>query len=244
MSADHNPFALAHARERAVRTLANAFASSVLDEEQLDERMEALVHAEDLATVERLVVHLEPAPELNEGVGQGAIARQDSQALARRPVVSLDTVADERRIITFLGEHEQRGAWTPARRNKMITVLGSGTLDMRDARLAPGVTEIDVRCALAELTIIVPPGLQVEVECTSILSSVEHDERFGDFDPSAPSIRVTGLALLSSIEIKEREEGESGWDARKRRWRSRKQLKKHRQERRALRKGRREGRDS
>ena len=231
MSAGDNLFALASAKERAERTLAHAFGQGVLDEDGLDERMEALADADDLATVEALTVDLELPP-------QDALAmpeRSDpSRALAR-----IEDVEAERQIVTVFGEHQQRGPWTPARRNRVMTVFGSAKLDLREAYLSEGVTEIEVRCAFADLTIIVPPELAVDVQCNAILSSVEHDERYADFNPAAPRLRITGWAVLSNLEVKERARGEGSWQARKRRKKERKRLKERRR-RRALPEGRRD----
>jgi hypothetical protein len=242
--AAHNPFALAHARERAERTLANAFGAGLLDDEELDVRMEALVHAEDLAGVERLVVNLPPAPELEDDSDtETALAPRGVSEFAARAQLSLEQIEEEREIVTVFGELSQKGAWTPARRNRMLTVFGSGTIDLREAQLGPGTTEIELRCVFAEVAIIVPPELAVEVACTAILAEVEHDDRFREFNSEAPSIRVTGFAVLSSVEIKERERGEGWWGARKRRKRERKRLGKGRSAK-ALKSGRRERRDT
>ena len=226
MPATDNLFQIAHAKERAERTLAHAFSQGVLDEEELDERMEALAHAEDLAAVERLILDLDLPPE-----DERALATQElSTRQSPRALVPLGELEPARQILTIFGETEQRGSWTPAQNNRVITVLGSGTFDFREARLGPGVTDVEVRCVLGEVIIIVPPDLPVEIACNAILAEVEHEEHYGELATSGPRLRITGFAILSSIEVKERERGESFWQARKRRKRERKRLKKERKQ--------------
>ena len=60
-------------------------------------------------------------------------------------------------------------------------------------------------------TWIVPPGMAVESHGIGILGGFEHtgDELQGH-DPSAPVLRVSGVALMGGVDIKVRHPGESG----------------------------------
>lgn len=229
-----NRFALAAALEQAEATLAHAFGEGVIDEDELDERLERLAHANRLDEVERLTHDLEPAP-----ASSLAPVEARSPSLAPNPVALArsEDLRPEQRMLAIFSEQKRRGDWLVARRNQIVSVLGSATLDFRGVSLPPGETEVHVRGFLSETTIIVPPGMRVVAECSTILGEVEQDESFGDSPAHPAHLRVTGLVVLGSVEIKERELGESKGEARRRRRRERRALRKAEKKRRALRRG-------
>jgi hypothetical protein len=98
--------------------------------------------------------------------------------------------------------------------------------------MGPGVTELHVYTLWGGVEVIVPPGMNVESHGIGILGGFEHAPDRSP-DPTAPTLRVTGLAVMGGVDITVRHAGESARDARRRR----------RQERRDRAKGLRERRD-
>ena len=131
----------------------------------------------------------------------------------------VEDISPSRQFVSVFGESQQLAAWSPARVNRVLTVFGSTTLDFRHAGLGAGVTEIRLRSVFAEVHLIVPPGLSVDVDCALVLASVERDESELQSIPlaGAPRLRLTGFATFASIKISERLVGESKRDAKKRR---------------------------
>ena len=87
---------------------------------------------------------------------------------------------------------------------------------------------VALRAVMSSVEIIVPPGLAVETEGTAIMGTFEHVDRAPAHpDPEAPLLRVHGLALMGSVEIKMRLPGESEREAHRR-------LKQERRDRKAL----------
>ena len=85
------------------------------------------------------------------------------------------------------------------------------------ARLPAGVVDIDLRAVMSSIEILVPPGLAVETEGVAIMGSFEHVDRAPAHpDPDAPLLRVRGIALMGSVEIKMRLSGETEGDAHRR----------------------------
>jgi len=133
--------------------------------------------------------------------------------------------------VAIFGETKRSGAWIPARRNTVVTVMGSMELDLREALLGPGETVFTVIAVMGSVEVIVPPGLHVECSGSAILGSFEHRETrsllaSGDM----PMVRIDGFSVLSSVEIEYRYQGESRREARRRRRREKR-------ERRRLRRG-------
>ena len=235
-----NRFALASAKDRAELTLANAYGEGVIDDSELEGRLERLADAEQLSVVEGLVADLEPVELPAEtalapaGAEQGLRTAPSTQALARLH----DGEVDERRkTIAIMSEQKRAGDWIPARHNEVLSVMGSTTLDLREARLPPGEITIRARGFMSELVIIVPPGMRVLSECSAILSEVSQDERYAEAPPHPTRIRVTGLLVMSSVSIRERQSGESKRDARRRRRRERRALRQAERARKALGRG-------
>ena len=104
-------------------------------------------------------------------------------------------------------------------------MFASVRLDLREARLAPGTTHFAVDVVMAELELIVPPGLPVDVECSALFGEVDQDEAVsGTPIGGAARIRVTGRVWFGSINVREQQIGESKSEARKRRKAERKRL--------------------
>ena len=113
-------------------------------------------------------------------------------------------------VIAVMGGAERRGAWTPARRMQVTAVMGGVLLDFRQAQLSPGVTEIFVIAVMGGVEIIVPPGVVVESSGMGIMGGFGHTgpARY-PVDGSAPVLKISGLALMGGVEIRDRPS--TGW---------------------------------
>lgn len=99
---------------------------------------------------------------------------------------------------------DRSGAWRLAPRTAITTVFGSCKLDLRRATISSGVTELNVNIYFGSLDLIVPGGVNVEVEAAAILSGREI--KLSDVSiPSdlKPLIRVTGTVALGSINVRD-----------------------------------------
>ncbi|HSG48741.1 MAG TPA: LiaF domain-containing protein, partial [Longimicrobiales bacterium] len=120
-------------------------------------------------------------------------------------------------VIAVMGGATRKGRWAPARRNFAFAVMGGTELDFREAVLPPGVTEVQVFTVMGGVEIIVPPGVNVESHGIGIMGGFDHRGGEGSYDQDAPTLRITGLALMGGVDITERHIGESARDARRRR---------------------------
>ena len=213
--------ALARAREQATELLSQRFAEGVLELEEFEDRVERAQQATEMAALKELVSDLSPAAGGPLGAPASESDRSEgSEALAVRAPVDhalATTRPEEKRMIAILGGVDRKGAWTVPASIKSYTVIGGTTLDFREARLAPGVTEINVRVILGGVEIIVPPGVAVEADGTAILGGFEDMHSAPDkVDEDTPLLRISGLAIMGGVEIETRMPGESGWQARRR----------------------------
>jgi hypothetical protein len=100
--------------------------------------------------------------------------------------------------------------------------MAEAKLDLREVRLGPGRSTIEIFAFWGSVEIIVPPGIRVDVQDSTLMGEVKWDSSDTYTDsPDAPSIFVRGTAIMSGVEIKLRYPGETDRDAKRRRKRHR-----------------------
>jgi hypothetical protein len=212
--------ALADERERVIARLSDAFARELLDLDEFERRLTVAHRADAVADLAPLVADLE--------------APATTTALVPAPATAApSTVRERQTMLAIMGGAMRRGSWVPARRMRVVACMGGVDLDFREARLAPGVTEVVVFALMGGARLIVPPTLAVEVEGTAIMGGFDHTVRApAEIDPDRPRLRVSGVAMMGGVSVETRLPGESDRQARRRRRHERRAL--HPGERRAL----------
>jgi hypothetical protein len=99
-----------------------------------------------------------------------------------------------------MGSTERRGGWHVPSHLDVRVWLGSAVLDLRNAKLSPGVTTIDVGVVLGSVEIVVPQDMPVEIGMLAALGTVDETTGFA-IDETRPILRVIGDATLASCEI-------------------------------------------
>jgi hypothetical protein len=172
----------------------------------MERRLDLAHSAGTVAELDALVADLAPAPAA-------------STALVIAPSMAIDdpTRADQKRLRVIMGSVERTGAWTVPRRLDARAFWANLLLDFRDASLAPGVTTVIVSVTMANIEIVVPPGLAVDVDVSSFAGNVEARHRVAPMqDPSRPLLRFEGGVRFGNFELTTRLPGETARDARKR----------------------------
>lgn len=179
---------LRNARAQAIDSLSEQCAQDKLPLDEFERRLDLAHRSESVEELQRLA---------------GASPRVENGA-ALVPAAPPPAVSTEPRgrTLAVLGSVERRGSWTPPRALEARAVLGSVELDFREARFAPGVTELEVSAILGSVEIIVPPWLAVETDGAGILGSFEHLHRAPSApDPEVPTLRVRGKAVGGVVEV-------------------------------------------
>ena len=178
-------------RERVIESLSSGYAQGVLEVEELDRRL-ALVHtAKSTRELDALVTDL-----------------------AARPTTT--ALVPTQRMRIMFGSIERVGPWNVPQQLRARVVCGNLELDLRDARLSPGLTTIEVDVTMGNVEVIVPPGFQVDVEASSFLGAVEERTERASI-PTTNMIRVVGRVRLGHLEVSTLHRGETRRDARHRR---------------------------
>ena len=212
----------ASARQRTIDTLCEAFANDELEVEEFERRVEAAHRASSGDELRRLLSGLPSA---------SVPATVPKKGQARRPLPAPAPAADPGEVPELyrgevrewslspgmMGGMSRSGYWVPARKNVTIGIMGGCDLDLREAQLPPGVTEIICVAFWGGVEIIAPPWLQVEVSGIGIMGGFEHNQKTRSTPtPGGPVVRISGLALMGGVSVTVRYPGETAGDARRR----------------------------
>ncbi|HST60634.1 MAG TPA: DUF1707 domain-containing protein [Longimicrobium sp.] len=200
------PVPLEQTRQSVIVQLTQHFAADNLSVEALEERLDGAHRA---ATLEELRALVSDLPVVQAGA---------SPAATPRTYVSPATgthVAERQFIVGIMGGAERKGVWTPARETFVVALMGGAELDFREARMPPGVTEINIFAIMGGAEIIVPPGVHIDMNGFALMGG------FGQTgyappptDPNAPVLRISGFAFMGGVDVCIRYPGERPRDAR------------------------------
>jgi hypothetical protein len=190
------------ARREAIRMLCLAQAEDRLSVEAFESRLEQVKHAPNEATLAAILADLEPSGAFPSPVftGRYPLAKTDHTAVAA-PV----SPAEYLRLSSVFASTKRAGSWTVPFHLEGKVLMGDLTLDLRDAVFGADVVDIEVDVVFGSFTLIVPAGTQVENEIHETLSSSTHSTRSArGASPNGLLIRLTGRALLASVDVKEK----------------------------------------
>lgn len=174
-------------RERVIEALSEHFARDHLSLEDLETRMARVYAATTPAEVDAIVSDL---PAL--AVGAPVPVTEDAYS----PTPKL-----RERVVAIMSGIVRRGLWKIPRRLKVVAIMGGVELDLREAELPPGVTEIRAFVFMGGLEIRVRPGVRLETDGVAIMGGFEdriHEP--GVAGPDAPVVRVTGVAIMGGVD--------------------------------------------
>jgi len=193
-------------RERVIQTLCTHFAHDNINTQELENRCEHAYKATTSAELQALVVGLPSLP-------------QEAGAPAPMYAVAPDGRADpvEKRHLVVMSTVRKKGQWTPARHNKVTTIMGNAKFDLREAQLLHGETHFELNVLMGEVELIIPPGLRVEADGFAFMGEFDDSHSEGLAEANAPVIRVTGTVVMGAARIKTRLPGESALAAWRRR---------------------------
>ena len=204
---------LDHTRQVTIEALCEHFANDVMSVEEFERRVDLAHKATAVGGLKELLRDLPGGnlPAVAEPGGAPAPVESVS-------ITSAANVKEREVVVAVMGGGGRAGRWRPARKNFAVAVMGGAELDFRDAVMGPGVTELHIFAMWGGVEVIVPPGLNVESHGIALLGGFEHvaDQTLAP-DPLAPTLRITGFALMGGVEVSVRHRGETARDARRRR---------------------------
>ena len=107
-------------------------------------------------------------------------------------------------VVSFLSSTERQGPWELPRRFRALAVLGNVELDLRQAEVGYGLSEIEAVAFLGNVEITVPPDIAVECDGDSFMGTfvLKYDRRASPSMASRDKIvRVTGSAYAGAVTV-------------------------------------------
>jgi hypothetical protein len=178
-------------RQRVADVLRDAAGDGRLDLEELDERLELTWQAKTYADLVPITVDLHatgpvPAPA----------------APVRRTPAGVPAVGHASSV-AIMGDCKRRGVWQVPERHSAFSLMGSVTLDLREAVLTSHETHINASAIMGDVKIVVPAHLHVVVDGTPIMGDYGQgkDRVPAELGPGSPTVRVRGVALMGSVQV-------------------------------------------
>lgn len=171
-----------------ITLLSRQFANDNLSIDELETRLELAYRASSVAEIRALASDL---PDAETGA-------------AVRPAPPPSQIV-QTRMLSLLGNRVRRGVWIPPQLLELLAVMSDTHLDLREAQLSAGVTEIRVKATMAAVRITVPTHVHVVIDTSAIMASVSDRTDRGPAPPrGAPVVRVTGWAFMSDVKVRRR----------------------------------------
>jgi hypothetical protein len=187
-TAGSSPATRASDRERdaVLHRVQEAFAEGRLDDAEFDERMRAALTARTHADLDVLLTDL-PAATAAPGT-----------------VPAISGRGPGRYAIALKSSVRRAGRWRVPERYTTVVYKGGGWLDLRAAELSGPVTTFVTVAYKSRVTILVPPGVRVEMTGFGVTQGPDEDEPESPgyrLPVDAPLIQVRGIAYKGTVEI-------------------------------------------
>ena len=130
----------------------------------------------------------------------------DVRTVSRTPAVAGSDRPQH--IVAVMSGAHRRGRWRPRRSIRVVTVMGGGELDFREAEFEQGVDVIDVRIfsVMGGMGIVVPEGMAVDLEGFFIFGGSENRAKATDIDPRYPRLVVRAYGSMGGVGIRNKSE--------------------------------------
>jgi len=175
-------------RERTSEVLRQASVEGRLTLDEFSERVEQALAArtrDDLQAVTRDLPVIAPTR-----------SAQPVRAMVARPPV--------RSSVSIMSAVERKGFWRVDEETLAVAVMGSCTLDLRGAAISAPVTTINAHSWMGSVDVIVPFGIEVELEGIAIMGSKEAKLTGPPPAPGAPVVRVNAFVVMGSVTVRDK----------------------------------------
>jgi hypothetical protein len=191
-------------RNAVAELLREAAGEGRLDLDELDERLEATYSARTYADLVPLTADLPVGHQ-----GQAVPGLLPVTAPTHGRPVPARVTSSHAVSFAMMAETRRQGSWSPGDAHQAFAVMGSVVLDLRQAQLTPGrETVITANAIMGSVEVVVDAWTEVVVTGLGIMgdfseSSSKVESQVG---PDSPVVRVRGLALMGSVNVRRRGE--------------------------------------
>lgn len=202
-------------RHQVAEVLRHAAGEGRIDLHELDERLEATYNAKTYGDLVPITADLPVRttgapprlrPPVMPPVPPGPPAVPPRATPGVRPAGSTPWVPTTTypTSFSFMGDCQRRGLWQVPQQHTAFAVMGSVTLDLREAVFETREVTINAYAIMAGIDIIVNPYTQVVVDGVGIMGdfSQTRDKAAPELSAASPVVYVKGLALMAGVTVR------------------------------------------
>ncbi len=182
-------------RHKVAEVLRTAAGEGRIDLEELEERLEAAYAAKTYGELVPLTIDL-------------PTSRPSTQVSPRVTTPAEHTGATSYTgSFSVMGDCTRRGVWKVPEKHTAFSMMGSITIDLREADFTSSETIIDAYAIMAHIDIIVNPSTRVVVDGVGIMGDMSEarSKVAADLTAASPTVRVRGMALMAAITVKRKD---------------------------------------
>jgi hypothetical protein len=188
---------LSRAREQKISELSTHFANDDLSLEELERRIERVYRANSVTELEEITADLRRAV---------TPAAQVPVGTSRSSAVATSYELASTRLLSLMSSTRRVGRWAVPQTLKVVAIMSDTKIDFTHAVMPGGVVNVHIRVMMASCKLVVPPNVRVINEMHSVMSNVRSraDELLPEgvlATSDAPVIRLTGVALMSDVNV-------------------------------------------
>ncbi|HEU4512587.1 MAG TPA: DUF1707 domain-containing protein [Nocardioidaceae bacterium] len=186
-------------RHKVAEVLRQAAGEGRIDLDELDERLEATYSAKTYGDLVPITADL-PVRTTGSLPAPPPLAPPAVRPAASQPTVPAATYESS---MSFMGDCSRRGVWRVPEQHTAFSMMGSVTLDLREAVFGAHEVTVNAVAIMAGIDIIVNPWTQVVVDGVGIMGefSQSRDKVPAELTAGSPVVRVKGLALMAGVTV-------------------------------------------
>lgn len=184
-------------RHQVAEVLRQAAGEGRIDLEELDERLDATYKAK---TYGELVPITADLPVRTTGSLPAPPSVPQRLRPAGQPTVPTTTYDNS---ISFMGDCSRRGVWRIPEQHTAFSMMGSVTLDLREAVFGAREVTINAVAVMAGIDVVVNPWTQVVVDGIGVMGdfSQSKDKVPAELNAASPVVRVKGFAFMAGVNV-------------------------------------------
>jgi hypothetical protein len=184
-------------RHRVAEVLRHAAGEGRIDLSELDERLEAAYQARTYGDLVPITADL-PRSGTSNGVPVAPVPVQ--------PPAPAVPAAMYTSSVAVLGDCKRRGVWRVPEEHTAFSLMGSVTLDLREAVFEAREVTITAVAIMGGIDVAVGPGATVVVDGVGIMGdfSQGRDKVAPEITAASPVVRVRGLSLMGGVSVRRR----------------------------------------
>jgi len=185
-------------RHSVAEFLRHAAGDGRIDLEELDERLEATYAAKTYADLVPITVDLPTQPIQSRPPGQPA------KAPVLREPTSLVPAVSHSNSISVMSDTTRLGVWTVPTQHTAFAMMGSVTLDLREAHFESREVTINAVAIMAGIDIVVNESTVVVVDGFGVMGDFREVRAKvpARLSENSPVVRVKGMALMGGVNVR------------------------------------------